>query len=95
MNLLTELEVAQFLGCSKEKVKRLRLGGKLAYIPGRPVLVDRSDLEDYAASIRRPKKEKKQKTIQEKRNRSPSELARLKWLQMKFGNRKIDRKEIE
>lgn len=89
MNLLTELEVAQFLGCSKEKVKRLRLGGKLAYIPGRPVLVDRSDLEDYAASIRRPKKEK---TIQEKRNRSPSELARLKWLQIKFGNRKIDRK---
>ncbi len=53
--LLTESEVAERLRCSKEKVRRLRKSGKLTYIPGRPVLVDEADLNEYveAAKCRR------------------------------------------
>jgi hypothetical protein len=52
-NLLTEGEVAERLRCAKTKVKRLRLSGKLAYIAGRPPLIDEKDLETYIASARR------------------------------------------
>lgn len=51
--LLTEAEVAERLRCSKSKVKRLRLGGKLAYLPGRPVLIDEADLAAYLNSVKR------------------------------------------
>lgn len=44
---LTEPEVAEILRCSTSKVKRLRLGGKLPYLPGRPLLVRQSDLNDF------------------------------------------------
>lgn len=49
--LLTESEVAERLRCSRTKIKRLRLSGKLAYIPGRPVLIRESDLNDYLESV--------------------------------------------
>ena len=52
MKLLLESEVAQILRCSTEKVKRLRLSGKLAYQPGRPVLVDEADLLAYLESAK-------------------------------------------
>ena len=48
---LTEPEVAERLRCSTSKIKRLRFAGKLAYIPGRPVLVDEADLEMYLAEV--------------------------------------------
>jgi hypothetical protein len=41
---LTENEVAAILKCSKSKVKRLRLGGCLAYIPARPTATKRPAL---------------------------------------------------
>ena len=50
--MLTEPEVAEILRCSTSKVKRLRLGGKLAYLPGRPVLVSRADLAAYIDSMK-------------------------------------------
>lgn len=45
--LLTQKEVAVILRKSESVVARLRASGKLAYIPGRPVLIDRADLEAY------------------------------------------------
>jgi len=45
---LTEREVADRLRYSLSKVRRLRLSGKLAYLPGRPPLVE-EDLEAYIA----------------------------------------------
>jgi excisionase family DNA binding protein len=44
VKLLLQSEAAEFLGCSEQKVKRLRLSGRLPYIPGRPVLLDEADL---------------------------------------------------
>lgn len=56
--LLTEPEVAERLRCSVSKVKRLRLGGRLTYIPGRPVLVAEADLDDYVDREKRRLAEK-------------------------------------
>lgn len=54
VELLTEPEVAAILRCSASKVKRLRLGGKLAYLPGRPVLIERAALSAYLDAARVP-----------------------------------------
>jgi hypothetical protein len=48
---LTEPEVAKILRRHPSAIKRLRLAGKLAYLPGRPVLIARTALEDYIGSI--------------------------------------------
>ncbi len=45
--LLTEAEVAKRLRCSVSKVRKLRYDGRLAYIPGRPVLVLERELEAF------------------------------------------------
>lgn len=50
--LLTEREVANRLRRSLNAITRLRLSGKLAYIPGRPVLIDEADLAAYIERIR-------------------------------------------
>lgn len=50
---LTEPEVAERLRCSTSKMKRLRLSGRLAFIPGRPVLIAESDLAAYIEATRR------------------------------------------
>lgn len=39
LNLRTEAEVAAELKCSVAKIRKLRAAGRLAYIPGRPVLI--------------------------------------------------------
>lgn len=44
---LTEPEAAEILRCSTEKVKRLRLSGRLTYLRGRPVLIRQSDLDKF------------------------------------------------
>ncbi|ESX21412.1 helix-turn-helix domain-containing protein [Mesorhizobium sp. LSJC264A00] len=44
--LLTQDEVAKRLRCSTQKVKRLRISGQMAYIPGRPVLIEEADLKN-------------------------------------------------
>ncbi|KQP60096.1 hypothetical protein ASF41_10485 [Methylobacterium sp. Leaf111] len=38
-NLRTEAEVAAELKCSVAKIRKLRAAGRLAFIPGRPVLI--------------------------------------------------------
>jgi excisionase family DNA binding protein len=50
--ILLESEVAKRLRCSTSKVKRLRLNGELAYLPGRPVLIDEADVEAYLESAK-------------------------------------------
>lgn len=64
--LLTEPEVAERLGYSKWKVQRLRLNGKLSYIPGRPVLVDEADLQKYIDEVKAIKDAKAAKLIKNK-----------------------------
>lgn len=53
----TEPEVAEILRCSSSKVKRLRLGGQLTYVPGRPVLISETSISEYLTALtiaRRP-----------------------------------------
>lgn len=50
---LTEAEVAERLRCSTSKIKRLRLAGKLPYLPGRPVLITEDDLDAFISSHKR------------------------------------------
>jgi hypothetical protein len=51
---LTEKEVAERMRWTLSKVKRLRLTGKLPYVPGRPPMIDEADLEAYLAFAKRP-----------------------------------------
>jgi hypothetical protein len=44
---LTDEEVAERLRCTVRGVRRLRLLGRLRYVPGRPPHVDVADLEAY------------------------------------------------
>ena len=53
MKCLTEREAAEFLGCLPSKVQRLRLSGALPYIPGRPVLIAETDLNEYLDGLKR------------------------------------------
>ncbi|WP_162241575.1 helix-turn-helix domain-containing protein [Methylobacterium sp. Leaf117] len=46
-HLLTQEEAADRLRCSVSNVKRLRLTGKLKYIPGRPTLIHVDDLDEF------------------------------------------------
>ncbi|MER9455194.1 helix-turn-helix domain-containing protein [Mesorhizobium sp. M0478] len=80
--LLTQDEVAKRLRCSPQKVKRLRISGQLAYVPGRPVLIEEADFEKYLEGIKRqakpanPQKEKTGKPVLE----DAGVLARRIWL---------------
>ena len=47
IDLMTEAEVAAVLHKSPRTVKALRQGGKLAFLPGKPVLIPRQALADY------------------------------------------------
>ncbi|OWK20227.1 hypothetical protein AJ88_31875 [Mesorhizobium amorphae CCBAU 01583] len=96
--LLTQIEVARLLRCSASKVKRLRKSGKLAYLPGRPVLVDEADLEAYKESIKRhalpaPLRKALAATKKKPEPESPSALARRLWLARKnFQRQKLEKK---
>lgn len=52
-NFLTEREVAEIFRVSTSSIKRLRLSGKLRYLPGRPLLIDRADLDAYIEGAKR------------------------------------------
>ena len=83
--LLTEREVADRLRCSLPKVKRLRLTGKLAYLPGRPPLVDEEDLEAYVAFAKRSSEPPPPPTPEEVSAKGIAEArqrARMGWLQV-------------
>ncbi len=75
MIFMTESQAAQRLGCSTSTVKRLRLSGKLSYIPGRPVLIDEADLEAYLLARSQADAEKLAK-----RAETPAESARRIWI---------------
>jgi hypothetical protein len=47
VHLLTEAQAAETLQCRPSKIKRLRLSGQLAYIPGRPVLISQAAIVAY------------------------------------------------
>lgn len=83
-NLLTQKEVAERLRCSEQKVKRLRKIGALAYIPGRPLLIYESDLEEYLSRAKRQSETALAKPDRAAPSRpppeSPSALARRIWL---------------
>lgn len=50
--LLTEAEAAKILRRSVGAVKRLRLSGMLAYVSGRPPMIDPADLEDCISRMK-------------------------------------------
>ncbi len=75
MKLITQEEAARRLGVSPSTVKRLRISGRLAYIPGRPVLIDEADLEEYVAAKAEADAKKLAKHIE-----TPSERARRHWI---------------
>lgn len=81
--LLTQDEVAEILACSVSKIRRLRQTRRLAYIPGRPVLIDEADLATYQETLKRaapPPKAEKKKAEFVHPTQSPANLARLIWL---------------
>jgi len=81
--LLTQDEVAKILDCSVSKIRRLRQTRRLAYIPGRPVLVDEADLAAYQETLRRedpPPIAEKDKGGYLRPPESPAALARRIWL---------------
>ncbi|MGE7469764.1 helix-turn-helix domain-containing protein [Bosea sp. NPDC003192] len=94
--MMTEREVAAYLRCSTKKVQRLRLDGRLAYIPGRPPLIDRDDLLAYIADETRSANAAEAPTSEivearrlaaEKASFAAAAIrAREAWLQMKLGN---------
>lgn len=51
--LLLESEAAARLRCSTSAVKRLRLSGKLIYLPGRPVKIDTEDIDAYVERMKK------------------------------------------
>lgn len=75
MKMLTQGEVANRLGVSQTTVKRLRLDGKLIYIPGRPILIDQADLDTYIATKAEIDTKMRSQHIE-----TPSELARRLWI---------------
>ncbi|MDG4903496.1 MULTISPECIES: helix-turn-helix domain-containing protein [unclassified Mesorhizobium] len=99
VDLLTQKEVAERLRCSEQKVKRLRKIGALAYIPGRPVLIDEADLGEYLSRIKRQSGPAAAKPVAIKPVRppeSPAALARRVWLaRQNFQRDKQDRAKIK
>jgi excisionase family DNA binding protein len=84
--LLTQDEVAEILECSVSTIRRLRQTRRLAYIPGRPVLIDEVDLAAYKETLRRedpPPIAEKDKDGYVRPPQSPAALARLIWLARK------------
>jgi len=57
IELLTDEEVAARLRCKPKTVQRLRLTGKLPYLPHRPPMVDAADLDAYVEREKRRRAE--------------------------------------
>lgn len=69
--LMTEAEVARFLGKSTETVKRLRVSGELPYLPGRPPMSRKSDVLAY---VERNLKRAKPATPEAPRQKTQAEV---------------------
>lgn len=72
---LLQTEASEFLGCSEQKVKRLRLSGRLPYIPGRPVLLDEVDLVAFLEEERLSRERREEA----KRPRARPPMDPVKW----------------
>ncbi|MBE7196271.1 MAG: helix-turn-helix domain-containing protein [Parafilimonas terrae] len=89
-NLMTEAEVAERLRCSVSKVRKLRYTGRLAFIPGRPVLItdgafrELLEVEEQRRPRTRPMSKKANAAAGEKKKGtgglSPEERGRILWL---------------
>jgi excisionase family DNA binding protein len=90
MILLTEAEAAEQLRCSTDKIKRLRLTGKLKYLPGRPVLIKEADLGEYIESnMVRDKPEPAKKPVASEADMdAASQLAKRLWIRRQVAKRK-------
>lgn len=84
---LLEAEVAERLGRSVSTVRRLRLTGRLAYIPGRPVLIDESDLKTFIASQTANRQMAGGATANIAGSPKTARRARQKWLARKLTGR--------
>lgn len=85
--LLTMEEVAERLRCHTSRVRRLRRQGKLASIPGRPVYILESDLNDYLERSRRKAKTEPEPGSPEAEAAAIAAArarARKKWLQRQW-----------
>lgn len=90
MKLLTQSEVAAVLRCSVVKVKYLRLSGRLAYLPGRPVLVSETDLAEFIAAETRKAQERVAKAAPptpEQTAEAARAAARRSWLRKQHSGR--------
>ena len=95
-DILTEKEVADKLRCSTSKVKRLRLDGKLAYLPGRPVMIRETDLNAYIESALcrnppietkgRPERTPKSRVAAKEKEYDPVEAARKIWIRKRLSS---------
>lgn len=72
---LLQTEAAEILCCSLQQVKRLRLSGRLPYIPGRPVLLDKADLVAFLEEERLARERKEEA----KRPRARLPIDPVKW----------------
>lgn len=87
--LLTAAEAAARLRCSLDKVKRLRLSGKLPFIPGRPPMIEEADLHAYVEGEKRrrlppPTSEE----IRAQEDAMVRQRARRAWLRHHLGSRR-------
>ena len=55
MGWLTQAEVAARLGCCVGTVKQMRFRDGLRYLPGRPVMIDEADLENFLTDMQTEK----------------------------------------
>ena len=74
--LLTEQEVAELLRCSRSKVKRWRLSGKLPYMKGRPIFILEADVKSLIEAERKRSVEQCRKKARESETAFQGEAAK-------------------
>lgn len=86
--LLTEAEVAERLRCSVARVRKLRAAGRLAYLPGRPILVTEADFAAFVETERCQRRSKSRSVSASSEASEPKvagltaeQRGRLIWLQ--------------
>jgi excisionase family DNA binding protein len=86
--LLLEREAAERLRVSTTTIKRLRLSGQLAYIPGKPVRIEESELTAYIARQRVPATQQPSQapeaTIEKRDGTDDEKRARRYWLKRRL-----------
>lgn len=95
MKLLLEWEAAELIGRPISHVTKLRLTGRLAYIPGRPVKIDEADVLEFIAERERQREERAEfertRKERERAYKFSPEGAR-KWAMLQILTRPVRRK---